>query len=54
MDEFIKYLLVTDQLDEVFWGKEKEAEDEEVLKRTLRKKDDKEDDSHKNSGSFTK
>lgn len=54
MDDFIKYLLVTDQLDEVFWGKKKEAEDEEVLKRTLRKKDDKEDNSHKNSCSFTK
>lgn len=34
MDDFIKYLFVTDQLGEVFFGKEKEQE-ELVLKRTL-------------------
>ncbi len=42
MDDFIQYLLVTEQLDEVFWGKEKENKDEDnpVLKRTLNKKED--------------
>ena len=36
MDEFIEYLLVMDELDEVFWGKEKS-----VLKRTLNKEKEK-------------
>ena len=39
MDDFIKYLLVTDQLDEVFWGKDKsnEKEDELTLRRVKEK-----------------
>lgn len=42
MDDFIKYLFVTDQIDEVFWGKEKsdDEEDENSLKRTLEKKEE--------------
>ena len=36
-DDFIKYLFVTDQLDEVFWGKKNEEKEEDVLKRTLKK-----------------
>lgn len=42
MDEFLEYLLVMDELDEVFWGKEKENKEEEnVLKRILTKDEDK-------------
>lgn len=55
MDDFIKYLLVTDQLDEVFWGKEKDDSDKDlVLKRTLKKNDKEKDITNKNSSSFTK
>lgn len=55
MDDFIKYLLVTDQLDEVFWGKKKEDPDEDiVLKRTLKRKEENKDKTHKNSSSSTK
>ena len=44
MDEFIEYLLVMDELDEVFWGKEKKDEEEQsVLKRTLNKEKEKKD-----------
>ena len=35
MDDFIKYLLVTDQLDEVFWGKKKEDPDEDIVLKPL-------------------
>ncbi len=45
MDDFIQYLLVTDQLDEIFWGKEKEEDDELILKRTLENKEINEDNS---------
>ena len=43
MDEFIEYLLVMDELDGVFWGKEKDDKEEEqpVLKRTLNKENEK-------------
>ena len=45
MDDFIKYLFVTDQLDEVFWGKKKEEQEQEdrTLKRTLTKKEEQKD-----------
>ena len=45
MDDFIQYLLVTDQLDEIFLGKEKEEDDELILKRTLENKEINEDNS---------
>ena len=51
MDDFIKYLLVTEQLDEVFWCKEKEQEDEAILKRTLKKDKKIQDGTYKNSSS---
>ena len=36
MNDFHEYLFVTDQLDEVFWGKKKEEqEDPLILKRSL-------------------
>ena len=40
-EDLIKYLFVTDQLDEVFWGKDKssEKEDELVLRRIKDKKE---------------
>lgn len=43
MDDFIKFLLVTDQLDEVFWGKKKEEQEDDTLKRTLTKKEEQKD-----------
>lgn len=38
-EDFIQYLFVTDQLDEVFWGKDKntEKEDELTLRRVKEK-----------------
>ena len=47
MDDFIKFLLVTGQIDEVFFGKKKE-EETMTLKRTLDKeRDNKKDNSDK-------
>ena len=43
MDDFIKFLLVTDQLDEVFWGKKKEEQEDDTLKRTSTKKEEQKD-----------
>lgn len=35
-NDFLEYLFVTDQLDEVFWGKKKEKPEEPlILKRSL-------------------
>lgn len=44
MDDFIQYLLVTGELDEVFWGKDKDKNEEDnlVLKRTLNKEKEEE------------
>lgn len=48
MDDFIKFLLVTGQIDEVFFGKKKEEEETMILKRTLDKEsDNKKDNSDK-------
>lgn len=48
MDDFIKFLLVTGQIDEVFFGKKKEEEETMTLKRTLDKEsDNKKDNSDK-------
>lgn len=47
-EDFIKYLLITDQIDTVFWGKEKEEKSQASLplKRVLKPDNDIEEDDN--------